>query len=130
MNDLFQWAIVAFILGSIVVHVWRTGAANPESTGSLGRKVNGLASQVSALSGRTAQQVSTLSERVGEMETGMKALQRDSATRMDLASLEKLIDAKFDGVRTEIGGHRELSQQTNDSVRRIERIIIEKGLGK
>lgn len=128
MSGWFQWLIIAFIVLSILFHVWKGGAANPESTGSLSRKVNGVAAQVSALSGRTAQQVSTLSERVGEVETGMKELQRDSATTRDLEKLEKLIDAKFDGVRAEISGHRDLSQQTNDSVRRIERIILEKGM--
>jgi hypothetical protein len=129
MSDLFQWAIVVFIILSILFHVWKGGAANPESTWSLGQKVNGLAGQVSALSGRTTIQVSELSGRLGDMETEMKDLKRDSATTEDVDKLEKLIDARMETVRAEIDGHRQLSQATNDSVRRIERIIIEKGLG-
>lgn len=128
--SVFEWAIVAFIVVSILWHVWKGGAANPESTRSLGGKVSAVASQVSALSGRTAQQVSTLSERVGRVESEVNDIRAEGATTRDVEKLEKLIDAKMDSVRAEVAGHRELSQATNDSVRRIERIILEKGLRK
>jgi hypothetical protein len=130
MSDLFQWAIVAFIVLSILYHVFRGGAANPESTGSLGGKVNGLSSQVSALSGRTAQQVSALSERVGQVEEKMKSLSEAAATTKDVEQLEKLVDERCNTIRAEIEGHKGLSQATNNSVQRIERMLIEKGLNK
>jgi hypothetical protein len=33
-------------------------------------------------------------------------------------------------MRVEIAGHRELAERTNRSVERIERLLIEKGLGR
>lgn len=39
MSDLYQWAIIAFILLGIGVAVWRGGQANPESTGKLARRL-------------------------------------------------------------------------------------------
>ncbi|PAL25492.1 hypothetical protein [Sphingopyxis sp. GW247-27LB] len=40
MSDLYQWAIIAFILLGIGVAVWRGGQANPESTGKLARRLS------------------------------------------------------------------------------------------
>lgn len=113
--SVFEWAIIAFITASILYHVWRGGARNPESTGELGQKVNGLSGKVTALSGR-----------VQHVEAEMRELKQEAATVKDIQRVEERINT----VRAEIEGHRALSQQTNDSVRRIERVIIEKGLGK
>ena len=129
MSDWFQWTVIAFVILSITWHVFRTGAANPESTGKLGRKVNGLAAQVSALSGRTATQVSAMSERIGQVEAQMTELRQVSATSKDVQALEKLVDEKCNSLRSEIDGHKEISQQTNRNVQRIYDIMLNKGLG-
>lgn len=109
----FEGAIVAFITLSILYHVWKGGAANPESTGTVGRKFTGLAAEVAGLGGR-----------LRHVETEVKELKGEAATTKDIARIEERINT----VRAEAEGHRALSQQTNDSVRRIERIILEKGL--
>lgn len=119
MRDLYQWLIIAFVVLSILYHVWKGGAANPQSTGSLDRKVNILSGQMTGLSGR-----------VGQVETQMKEMKEEAASTKDVEKLEDLIDARMATVRAEIEGHRNLSQATNESVRRIERVLIEKGLGK
>lgn len=108
--SLFEAAIIAFITLSILFHVWKGGAANPEGTGSLGRKVNGLVTDVSALSGR-----------VQHVETDMKALKRDAATTKDIAQLQELIDER-------LRSQKELSEATNRNVQRIYDIMLEKGL--
>ncbi len=113
--SLFEGAIIAFIVLSILWHVWKGGTANPEGTGSLGRKVNGLSAEVVTLSGR-----------VRHVEAEVKELKEEAATTKDIARIEERIGT----VRAEMHGHQALSQATNDSVRRIERLLIERGLGK
>lgn len=104
--SLFEWAVIAFIAGSILYHVWRGGSRNPESTGSLGRKVTGLSSRVSSL----ASDFSRLNDDV-------EALQRDTATTKDVARLEERMK-----------GQAALAERTYRSVDRIERYLIDKGL--
>lgn len=105
--SLFEMAIIAFITLSILFHVWKGGATNPVGTGKLQHDVSNV-----------RQQVTALGSRVGHVEEDMKELKKEAATTKDIAI-----------VRVEIEGHRALSQATNDSVRRIERLLIEKGLG-
>ncbi|MBN9504936.1 MAG: hypothetical protein J0I69_02825 [Altererythrobacter sp.] len=98
---MFEWAIIAFIVVSILWHVWKTGAANPESTGTLGKKVAGLSTEVGKVSGR-----------VKHLEEDMAELKEEAATGQDIKRLEQL------------------GERTWRSIERIERIILEKGLGK
>lgn len=119
MTDWFQWVIIAFVVLSILWHVWKGGAANPEGTASLGRKVNNLSGEVAKLGGR-----------VGHMELEMKEMKDESASTKDIDRIEQVIDGKIETVRAEMTGHRQLSDQTNRSVQRIEKMLIERGLGK
>jgi outer membrane murein-binding lipoprotein Lpp len=107
-----EWAIIIFIVASIGTVVWRGGAANPEGTGTLGKKV-------SRLSGN----VSTLSQRVGHLENEVADLMRDAATAKDLQRIEMLIEERT-------GAQRDLMERSARSIDRIERLLIEKGLGK
>ena len=106
--SVFEWAIVGFIIVSILWHVWRGGAANPESTGTLGRKLGSLSNDVAALSGR----VDNVAEEIANLE-------RESVRTGDIARLEAKID-----------GRAVLADRVWHSVERIERFLIEKGLGK
>lgn len=115
MSDWLEWAIIVFIVLSIGFIALRHGRANPENTGRIGRKVNDVASDVQALSGR-----------LGFFEEELEELKRDAATVKDIARLEERIQT----VRAEMQGHHALSQQTNSSVTRIERLLIERGLPK
>lgn len=115
MSDQLQWAIIIFIIASIGFVVWRHGTANPESTGRLGSKVNEI-----------DKKLSSLHSRIGSVETEVEGIKRDGATIKDIERLEERIQT----VRAEIAGHREVSQRTNHSVDRIERLLIEKSLSK
>lgn len=119
MSDLFQWAIIAFVVLSIAVHVWKGGAANPQSTGKVARDVSGLSAKLSELSGR-----------VGQVETEVNELKEEAATTEDVKQLERLVDEKFATMNARMDGHHALSQATNNSVDRIERILIERSLNK
>jgi outer membrane murein-binding lipoprotein Lpp len=68
-SDWIELAIIAFILAGIGVAVWKGGAANPESTGSLGKKVNTMSSKVG-----------TLSVRLGHLESEFAELKAEAAT--------------------------------------------------
>lgn len=110
-----DWVIIGFIVLSIGFVVFRTGSANPESTGRLGRKVNDVANKVNDLRGR-----------LGFVEQELEELKRDAATTKDIERIEERIQT----VRAEMQGHHAISQQTNHSVTRIERLLIERGLPK
>lgn len=112
--SFFEWAIIAFIAVSILYHVWVGGARNPESTGRLGEKMNALSNKLTTLTGR-----------VGQVEGKLSELEREAATTKDIARIEERIET----VRAQMSGHHALSQSTNHSVERIERLLIERGLG-
>ncbi len=107
-----EWAIIIFIVLSIGTVVWRGGAANPEGTGQLGRKVSGLSSKVT-----------TLSQRMGHLESEVADLKEEAATGKDIQRIEQLIDERT-------AAQRELMERTARSIDRIERMFIEKGMGK
>ena len=119
MNDWFQWMIIAFVVLSILWHVWKGGATNPIGTGKLQHDVTNV-----------RQQVTALGSRVGHVEEGMKRMEAESASTKDIERIEQVIEGKIETVRAEMTGHRQLSDSTNRSVQRIEKLLIERGLGK
>jgi hypothetical protein len=115
--SIVEWAIIGFIIVSIGYHVWRGGAANPESTGQLGRRLGGLASKVGAIEGR-----------VGHVEEKLAAIERDGATTKDIVNLEQLFDERMKTLAAQMEGHQQLSAATNRNVQRIVDLMLEKGL--
>lgn len=111
----FEAAIIGFIILSIGYVVWRGGSANPEGTGTLGRKVSRLSSDVA-----------TLAQRVGHVEDEVAELKGAVATTADIARIEE----KIATVRAEMSGDREVARRTSHSVDRIEQFLIEKSLGR
>lgn len=100
-GDYLELLIIAVIVLGIGVAIWKGGSANPESTGTLGKQVNGLSTKVT-----------TLSTRMGHVEQELDDLKAEAATTKDIARVEALAERTF------------------RSVDRIERMLIEKGLGK
>ena len=49
MSPFLQWAIIAFIVGSILWHVFLSGRANPASTGALQRDIGSIKGDVAKL---------------------------------------------------------------------------------
>lgn len=121
-GDGYELAIILFILLGIGWVVWKGGAANPEGTGTLGRRVNGISNKVSALS-----------TRMEHIESDLEEIKHAAVTGADLARVEgqlSTIRAEMGAIRTEIGGDRKMAERTQHSLDRIERLILEKGLGK
>lgn len=101
-------AVIGFIICTIGWVALRTGQVNPEGTGVLGRKVAGVSAKMSLVE-----------TELTAVKRELDDLKQSSATTKDIERLEE-----------RIAGHREVSSMTNRSVERIERMLIEKGLGK
>lgn len=104
MSELYQWAIIAFILLGIGVAVWRGGQANPESTGRIARRLNHL------------------DGRVQQVELALKA----TATSEDITKVEGSIGK----IEAQMESDRELAKRTHAAVSRIESFLIERALSK
>ncbi|MDR6708154.1 archaellum component FlaC [Novosphingobium sp. 1748] len=121
-GDGYELAIILFILLGIGWVVWKGGAANPEGTGTLGRRVNGISNKVSALS-----------TRIEHIESDIEEIKHDAVTGRDVERIEGLLAtarAEMGALRVEIAGDRKMAERTQHSLDRIERLILERGFGK
>ena len=127
MSQYLETAIIVFIVASIALIVWRGGAANPEGTGTLGRKLN-------ALSGK----VDTLDRDVRRIDTG-------HATKADVARIEAALKSQktvttdmtrtVEGIETAVadlgkdGAAREATLgHVKEQVDRLYNFIVNKGM--
>lgn len=118
MGNWFELAIIAFIGVGIAVAIFRGGAANPESTGSLSRKLNKLQSDVSSLRG-VKQDVANLKDRVAEIE-------RRGATVEDIRGLE----AQIKELATSDAGQTATLDHVRNQVDRLYDFIVKRGMEK
>ena len=135
MNENWlELVIIAFIMLGIGVAVWKGGAANPESTGSLGSKLNRLQSEVTSVTGEVAGirgEVRAIDSRVTEMD-------RRGATIDDIRGLEKKLDDQqrcLVRLDNELGQTREgiaaLAANSEHTLRQVDRLydfIVERGM--
>lgn len=128
-GNLFELAIIAFIFIGIAVAVWKGGAANPESTGSLGKKINTLDQDVKRLDGE-------LKHAVAEVDR----LNGQAATKADIKRLERKVDDHCGAVEQikqqvdEQGRSAAAREATLDHVKsqvdRLYDFIVNKGMSK
>lgn len=129
MSDQLQFAIIAAIIIGISIVIWKGGAANPEGTGKLAREVGAMKGELTGLS-----------TRIGYVEVEMGELKDESVSSKDIEALRGSFDDRIESLRVsfddrintlraEMSGHRDLAQRTFLSVDRIERFLIERGLG-
>ncbi len=79
--SLFEWAIIAFIVLAIGFTIWRGGAANPEGTGSIARKLAAMKAQLAGLDA----EVKSIDGRVAEID-------RRTATIDDIRKIERVLE--------------------------------------
>jgi len=84
-SNWLEYAIIVFIIVSIGAVIWRGGSANPEGTGSLGRKVVRLDGDVRKFGGQVA-----------EVERRLAEIERSTAKVSDIKRLERGL-AESDG---------------------------------
>ena len=98
MSELYQWAIIAFILLGIGVAVWRGGQANPESTGKLARRLSRV--ELDLKEKATAVDVAALAKEVGELKSEMAGDRRvnqltyDAVRRLEKYFIQKGIGSE------------------------------------
>ena len=117
-----EWAIIAFIVIAIGVVVWRGGAANPESTGSLGRKVSGLDRTVN----RLVTETEDIDRRVGEIE-------RTAAKASDIKRLERQLadqQALLGQMREMVAASAKAADLRGEQLDRLYNFIVERGMTK
>lgn len=87
-ENWFELAIIAFISIGIAVAIFRGGAANPESTGSLGRQLRALQTEV----GKLTSGLAAVKKDVSGMESRVAEIDRRAATVDDIRRLENRVD--------------------------------------
>lgn len=80
-SNLFELAIIAFIVLGIGAAIWRGGTRNPVGTGGLDRKISAFGN---ALSG--------VQIKVGEIEERVEKVESKAASAADIQRLEKQIE--------------------------------------
>jgi hypothetical protein len=126
-SDYLEYAIIAFIVVSIGVVVWRGGAANPEGTGALGRKVTRLDGDVGGLRG----EVRGLRGDFDDVERRLGEIERTSAKASDIERVEKRLKAhgeKIDDMAETVAGIDAKAELRGKQLDLIYQAVVEKGM--
>lgn len=128
----YSWlelAIIAFIILAIGATVWRGGMANPEGTGSLGRKLNAMKSKLDGLE----TEVKSIDSRVAEID-------RRTATIDDIRKIERLLEKHGRCLEVLDNGQTEIREQAagrgakldaiGDQVGRLYDVLVPRGLNR
>lgn len=123
MNESWlELAIIGFILCGIAFAIFKGGTANPESTGSLGRRFGKLEGKVGGMDGK-----------IDQMERQIVVLEGSSAKSVDLKRLETDVTELRDDVVTMQQAIAAMQADTSHSRRQIDRLydfIVERGMSK
>lgn len=122
MNSWYETFLILFIVAGFAVAIWKGGSANPESTGSLGRKMAALTKTVTKLQG----QVSTVQQDVSRLEA-------DSASASDIERLEEAVQSlkvKVSEIGESAAGRNATLEHVKQQVDRLYNVIVEKGMSK
>ncbi len=119
-ENWFEAAIIVAIIAGIMLAVWKGGAANPEGTGSLGRKVSRLDGDVHKFGGELVE----VSRRLAEVE-------KNSAKVQDIKRLETAIgksDDKIDELLERTAAISTASEHRGHQLDMVYQAIVQKGM--
>lgn len=117
-----ELAIIGFIIAGIAVAIFKGGAANPESTGSLGRELRQVKNKVGALD-----------VKVDQIEQQVAGLEGSSAKTVDLKRLETdlaELRKEVGALRETVAGQHADIEHTRRQVDRLYDFIVERGMSK
>ncbi|MEZ5709710.1 MAG: hypothetical protein R3E02_10025 [Blastomonas sp.] len=127
--DWIEIAIMVFIVGVLAYVVWHGGAANPTSTGKLGRVIV-----------QVKQDMRDIEHRVESIEQSLKKMaskddirlldERIKANGVSADEIGKMVERDMATIRAEQRGNHEITLQTREGVRRLEDFFLAKGVGK
>lgn len=119
-GNWLETAIIIFIMAGIGVAIWKGGAANPEGTGSLGRKL-----------GHVDREVGQLAEQMRDVESRVEHIENVAASKADIKRLERSLEAVKTQVAT-LGENAAAREATLDHVKhqvdRLYDFIVNKGM--
>lgn len=131
-----ELAIIVFIIGAIGFITFRSGAANPESTGSLNRKLTKLSTDL----GGVKSDVAAVKSEVNRIDTRVTEIDRRGATTDDIRGIERKLEehgrclAQLD---SDLGSTRETVAAQHSDIEHIKRqvdrlydFIVERGMSK
>lgn len=126
-DNWLEMAIIAFIVIGMGVAIWRGGAQNPVSTGSLNRKV-----------GRIAADMSTIMAEFQGIDRRVTEIERRGATAQDIRGLERKfdeqnrclsqLDTRLDGLIETVAAKNATADVTARQVDRLYDHIVSKGM--
>lgn len=126
-ENWLELAIIAFIVLGMMVAIWRGGAQNPVSTGSLNRKVGKIASDLNSIKA----EFKGIDSRVTEIE-------RRGATSDDIRGIERKLDdqglclqqldTRLDGLSVTVAAKLASAEHTAKQVDRLYDHIVQKGM--
>ena len=126
-ENWLELAIIAFIVLGMMVAIWRGGAQNPVSTGSLNRKV-----------GRIEADLGTLKSELRAVDTRVTEIDRRGATSDDIRGLERKLeeqgkclsqlDSRLDGLSETVAASNSSAKHTSHQVDRLYDHIVSKGM--
>ena len=135
-SELFQAALVAFIVLSILYHVWRSGQANPETTGALGKQIG----EMSRVVGAVTSAASRAEERLAANEARVAEIERGALRRSDIKHIEEEVDEHgsqltqlrdgLNQMRVDNAEVRTNVAHTRAQVDRLLDFFVERGVGK
>lgn len=135
-GNLFELAIIAFIVIGISIAAWRGGAKNPVGTGGLDKKINDLSGEVKAVT-----------TTVGNLVERVESIEGDTASPADIRRLERSIDklakvqadqeSRQRALADKQSEHAAISAQTATAVQHIDKnltlimsVVVPKGMEK
>lgn len=126
-GNTFELAIIAFIILGIAVAIWKGGAANPESTGSLGKKITTLDQDVKRIDGD-----------LKHVRDEFDRLNSQAATKADIKRLERKVDEhcgaveqvkkQVDEMAVSAASREATLDHVKEQVDRLYNFIVNKGM--
>ncbi len=91
-GNLFELAIIAFIILGIAAAIWRGGAQNPVGTGGLDKKLTALSSELKAINVTIGGEIAGVKGEVDDIKNRVEAIERDAVSASDIKRIEKAIE--------------------------------------
>lgn len=135
MSESWQeLAMIAFIVVGIAAAIWKGGQANPEGTGSLGKKLARLESDVRTVKRDVSGVVSSVdaqAKKTDAIEHQIQDIERRSAKASDIERLERLVveqGRQNAELRSELAKISEAGEQRGKQLDRLYDFIVQKGM--
>lgn len=126
-ENWFELAIIVFIIAGIGAAIWKGGQANPEGTGSLGKRLSRLDSALSKLRGN----VDTMNGKITAIEARVEDIDERAAKTSDMQELRALVvrqNEQLAALAAQTAGIAAAADQRGRQLDMIYQQIVQKGM--